>query len=53
MADTDTNTDAETEPQSAAVILYLAQKYRGRVCEAHRANPARELTATGGPPRPS
>jgi lipid-A-disaccharide synthase-like uncharacterized protein len=38
---------------SAAVILYLAQKYRGRVCEAHRANPARELTATGGPPRPS
>lgn len=36
---------------SAAVILYLAQKYRGRVCEAHQ-TPARELTATGGPPRP-
>ena len=33
---------------SAAVILYLAQKYRGKVCEAHQANPARELTATGG-----
>jgi lipid-A-disaccharide synthase-like uncharacterized protein len=35
---------------SAAVILYLAQKYRGKVCEAHQANPARELTATGGLP---
>jgi len=38
---------------SAAVILYLAQKYRGMVCEAHQANPSRQLTATGGPPRPS
>jgi hypothetical protein len=38
---------------SAAVILYLAQKYRGMVCEAHQANPARELTATGRLPRPS
>jgi hypothetical protein len=35
---------------SAAVILYLAQKYRGRVCEAHAAHPAAELTVTGGPP---
>jgi lipid-A-disaccharide synthase-like uncharacterized protein len=38
---------------SAAIILYLAQKYRGMVCEAHQANPARELTATGRLPRPS
>jgi lipid-A-disaccharide synthase-like uncharacterized protein len=38
---------------SAAIILFLAQKYRGLVCEAHAANPACELTATGGPPRPS
>jgi lipid-A-disaccharide synthase-like uncharacterized protein len=38
---------------SDAVILYLAQKYRGMVCEAHQANPATELTVTGGPPRPS
>jgi hypothetical protein len=38
---------------SAAVILYPAQKYRGQICEAHQANPARELTATGGPGRPS
>jgi lipid-A-disaccharide synthase-like uncharacterized protein len=38
---------------SAAVILYLAQKYRGMVCEAHQANPARELTATGRLHRPS
>jgi lipid-A-disaccharide synthase-like uncharacterized protein len=38
---------------SAAIILFLAQKYRGLVCEAHAANPARELTAAGGPPRPS
>ena len=38
---------------SAAIIPFLAQKYRGMVCEAHAANPARELTAIGGPPRPS
>src|SRR6185437_15967468 len=35
---------------SAAVILYLAQKYRGLVCEAHAAHPATELMVTGGPP---
>ena len=28
---------------SAAIILYLAQKYRGMVCQAHEANPATEL----------
>jgi lipid-A-disaccharide synthase-like uncharacterized protein len=38
---------------SAAVILYLAQKYRGMVCEMHEANPATELTVTGGPLRSS
>lgn len=38
---------------SAAIILFLAQKYRGLVCETHAANPAHELTATGRPPRPS
>lgn len=38
---------------SAAVILYLAQKYRGMVCETHEANPATELTVTGGPLRSS
>jgi lipid-A-disaccharide synthase-like uncharacterized protein len=38
---------------SAAIILFLARKYRGMVCEAHAANPVRELTATGGPPRSS
>jgi hypothetical protein len=32
---------------SAAIILILAQKYRGRVCATHAADPARELTATG------
>jgi lipid-A-disaccharide synthase-like uncharacterized protein len=38
---------------SAAVILYRAQKYRGRVCEAHAAHPAIELTMTGSvTPRP-
>lgn len=37
---------------SAAVILYLAQKYHGMVCETHEANPATELTVTGGPRRP-
>ena len=36
---------------SAALILFLAQKYHGMVCETHAADPARELTATGGPPR--
>lgn len=36
---------------SAVVILYLAQKYRGQVCEAHAANPATEITVTGGPTR--
>jgi lipid-A-disaccharide synthase-like uncharacterized protein len=38
---------------SAAIILFLAQKYRGMVCETHAADPARELTATGGAPRRS
>lgn len=38
---------------SAAVILYLAQKYRGLVCETHAADPATELTVTGGPARRS
>ena len=38
---------------SAAVILYLAQKYRGLVCATHAANPATELTITGGPSRRS
>lgn len=38
---------------SAAVILFLAQKYRGLVCETHEANPATELTVTGGPSRRS
>jgi hypothetical protein len=37
---------------SAAIILVLAQKYGGMVCETHAADPARELTATRGPPRP-
>jgi lipid-A-disaccharide synthase-like uncharacterized protein len=32
---------------SAAVILFLAQKYRGMVCETHAANPAHELTGKG------
>jgi lipid-A-disaccharide synthase-like uncharacterized protein len=32
---------------SAAIILILAQKYRGRVCAAHAADPSSELTATG------
>ena len=32
---------------SAAIILILAQKYRGRVCATHAADPASELTATG------
>lgn len=32
---------------SAAIILILAQRYRGRVCTTHAADPARELTATG------
>jgi lipid-A-disaccharide synthase-like uncharacterized protein len=30
---------------SAAIVLFLAQKYRGLVCDAHAANPARDLTA--------
>ena len=30
---------------SAAIILILAQKYRGLVCATHAADPARELTA--------
>jgi lipid-A-disaccharide synthase-like uncharacterized protein len=34
---------------SAAVILYLAQKYRGLVCATQAARPAAELTVTGGP----
>ena len=38
---------------SAAVILYLAQRYRGMVCETHEANLATELTVTGGPSRSS
>jgi lipid-A-disaccharide synthase-like uncharacterized protein len=32
---------------SAAIILFLAQRYRGMVCEAHAANPAHELTGKG------
>jgi hypothetical protein len=32
---------------SVAIILILAQKYRGLVCATHAADPARELTATG------
>jgi lipid-A-disaccharide synthase-like uncharacterized protein len=31
---------------SAALILFLAQRYRGMACKAHAANPARKLTAT-------
>jgi hypothetical protein len=38
---------------AAAIILFLAQRYHGMVCEPHAANPAHELTATGGPRRPS
>ena len=33
---------------AAAIILFLAQKYRGMGCETHAADPAHELTATGG-----
>jgi lipid-A-disaccharide synthase-like uncharacterized protein len=32
---------------SAAIILILAHKYRGRVCATHAADPSSELTATG------
>ena len=32
---------------SAAIILFLAQKFRGMVCETHAANPAHELTGKG------
>ena len=38
---------------AAAIILFLAQRYRGMVCETHAADPAHELRATGGPRRPS